>query len=46
VNVEAEYHEHTSDGETSPTGRDAPVFSREALDAAAQARSGGSTAGS
>jgi protoporphyrinogen oxidase len=42
VNVEAEYHE--SDGQTSATGRDAPVLPRLALDAAARARAGGSTA--
>jgi protoporphyrinogen oxidase len=45
VNVEAEYHEHTTDGRTSATGREAPVLPRHALDAAAAARAGGSTAG-
>jgi hypothetical protein len=45
VNVEAEYHEHTSDGEPSATGRDAPLLPTRALDAAAAARAGGSTAG-
>jgi hypothetical protein len=43
VNVEAEYHEHTSDGQTSDgqmsggttsaTGREAPLLPRRALDA-------------
>ncbi len=44
VNVEAEYHEHTADEQTSATGRDAPVLPRRALDAAARARAGGTTA--
>ena len=34
VNVEAEYHEHTTDDQTGATGRDAPVLPRRALDAA------------
>jgi hypothetical protein len=33
VNVEAEYHEHTSDGHTSATGREAPLLPRRSLDA-------------
>jgi hypothetical protein len=33
VNVEAEYHEHTSDGNTSATGREAPLLPRRSLDA-------------
>jgi hypothetical protein len=37
VNVEAEYHEHTSDGRTDATGRDAPLLPRRALDTAAEA---------
>jgi protoporphyrinogen oxidase len=44
VNVEAEYHEHTTDGESSATGRDAPLLPTRALDAAAAARSGRSPA--
>jgi protoporphyrinogen oxidase len=43
VNVEAEYHEQSSAGSTSSTGRDAPVLPRRALDAAA-ARAAGSKA--
>ena len=41
VNVEAEYHEHTTDGDmngSSPTGRDAPVLPRRVLDDAARSR--------
>ena len=44
VNVEAEYHEQTADGNKSATGRDAPVLPRRVLDAAAQAPAGGATA--
>ncbi|MDQ1509210.1 MAG: hypothetical protein QOG50_1054, partial [Actinomycetota bacterium] len=44
VNVEAEYHEDTTDGNKSATGRDAPVLPRRVIDAAAQARAGGATA--
>jgi len=44
VNVEAEYHEHTSDGRTDATGRDAPQLPRRALDAADAARATASKA--
>jgi protoporphyrinogen oxidase len=38
VNVEAEYLEQSAGGDTSSTGRDAPVLPRRALDEAARAR--------
>ncbi len=44
VNVEAEYHERTTDGQTAATGRDAPVLPRRAPDAPAKARAAASKA--
>jgi protoporphyrinogen oxidase len=52
VNVEEEYHEEKAPGAPSErpagahgTGRDAPVISREVLEAAAQSRSGATSTG-
>src|SRR5258708_21697397 len=43
VNVQAEHHEQTADGNTSATGPDAPGLPRRVLDAAAQPPAGGAT---